>query len=150
MVADIKIKANTINVSNYIKKLQRTVPRDIKKALNKVSAYAADQIETKTQKGKKPDGGTFARYSEQYKQSDQFRKKTNKFVDLAFHGHMFNSLTWRVRGTTGTLFFGRKSEQIKAYIHDTGVGKMPTRPFFAIGKNDENKIRNMFLKEIRL
>jgi hypothetical protein len=55
-----------------------------------------------------------------------------------------------VRGTTGTLFFGRKSEQIKAYIHDTGVGKMPTRPFFAIGKNDENKIRNMFLKEIRL
>jgi len=27
---------------------------------------------------------------------------------------------------------------------------MPPRPFFAIGKNDENKIRNMFLKEIRL
>ncbi len=63
---------------------------------------------------------------------------------------MLGSLTWRVRGTTGTLFFGRKSEQIKAYIHDTGVGKMPQRPFFAIGKNDENKIRNMFLKEIRL
>ena len=150
MVADIKIKANTINVSNYIKKLQRTIPRDIKKALNNVSAYAADQIHTKTSKGQKPDGGTFARYSEQYKQSDQFRKKTNKFVDLTFHGHMLGSLTWKVRGTTGTLFFGRKEEQIKAYIHDTGVGKMPTRPFFAIGKNDENKIRNMFLKEIRL
>ena len=81
MVADVKIKANTIDVSNYIKKLQCTVPRDNKEALNKVSAYASDQIQKKTQKGQKPDGGTFARYSEQYKQSDQFRKKTNKFVD---------------------------------------------------------------------
>ena len=38
MVADVKIKANTIDVSNYIKKLQRTIPKDITKALNKVSA----------------------------------------------------------------------------------------------------------------
>ena len=52
MVADIKITANTINVSNYIKKLQRTVPRDIKKALNKVSAYAADQVQKRHKKDK--------------------------------------------------------------------------------------------------
>ena len=143
MVADIKIKANTINVSNYIKKLQRTIPRDIKKALNNVSA---DQIQTKTQKGQKPDGGTFARYSEQYKQSEQFTKKTNKFVDLTFQGHMFNSLAWVNRGYKNILFFRRKTEQIKAYIHDTGVGKMPTRPFFAIGKKDENKIKDIFAK----
>ena len=150
MVADVKIKANTIDVSNYIKKLQRTIPKDITKALNKVSAYAADQIQTKTQKGQTPDGGTFKQYSEAYKRSEQFKKKKNKFVDLTFHGHMFNSLTWKVRRTTSTLFFRRKSEQIKAYVHDEGVGQMPRRPFFAIGKKDENKIRDMFLRNIKL
>jgi len=150
MVADVKIKANTIDVSNYIKKLQRTIPKDITKALNKVSAYAADQIQTKTQKGQTPDGGTFKQYSEEYKQSDEFKKKKNKFVDLTLHGHMFNSLTWKVKRTTSTLFFRRKSEQIKAWVHDEGVGKMPRRPLFAIGRRDEDKIRSIFLRNIKL
>ena len=150
MVADVKIKANTINVSNYIKKLQRTIPRDITKALNEVSAYAVDQIKQKTAKGQTPDGGTFKEYSEAYKRSKQYQKKKNKFVDLYFRGHMINSLTWKTRRTTSTLFFRSKEQQIKAYIHDQGVGQMPRRPFFAIGRRDEDKIRDMFLRNIRL
>ena len=146
MVADIKIKFNTIDATNYLKKISKNTPRAIKESLNRVSAYAVDQITEKTQKGQKPDGGTFARYSEMYKQSKQFKKKENKFVDLKFHGHMLNSLAWANRGYKNILFFRRKTEQIKAYIHDTGVGKMPTRPFFAIGKKDENKIKDIFAR----
>ena len=48
MVADIKIKANTIEVVNYLKKLQKTIPKDITRALNVVSAYGVKQIEEKT------------------------------------------------------------------------------------------------------
>ena len=52
--------------------------------------------------------------------------------------------------TRGTLFFRRQTEDIKAFKHDTGVGKLPVRPFFAIGRRDEDKIRDIFFRSIKL
>jgi hypothetical protein len=150
MVADVKIKANTIQVVNYIKKLQRNIPKDIIKGLARAASYAEDDIDQRTRnKGLDFTNKKFKKYSEVYKQSDIFKKKQNKFVDLTLHGHMFNSLTWNIKGKTATLFFRRKTEQIKAWIHDTGIGKMPPRRFFSISKQQENTIRDIFYKSIR-
>jgi phage gpG-like protein len=150
MVADIKIKANTIEVVNYLKKLQKTIPRDITKALNVVSAYGVKQIEEKTRRNEMPDGGRFKDYSQQYKNSKAYASKENKSVDLYLSGKMFSSLTWKVSGSKGSLFFRRQTENIKAFKHDQGIGKLPKRPFFAIGKQDENKIRDLFFKHIKV
>ena len=150
MVADIKIKANTIEVVNYIKKLERSIPKDITRALNVVSAYGVDQKEKKTRRNEMPDGGRFKDYSQQYKNSRAYKRKENKFVDLTLHGDMLGSLTWKVSGSKGSLFFRRQTENEKAFRHDQGIGKLPKRPFFAIGKQDENKIRDLFFKHIKV
>ena len=150
MVADIKIKANTIEVVNYLKKLQKTIPKDITRALNVVSAYGVKQIEEKTRRNEMPDGGRFKDYSQQYKNSKAYASKENKSVDLYLSGKMFSSLTWKVSGSKGSLFFRRQTENEKAFRHDQGIGKLPRRPFFAIGKQDENKIRDLFFKHIKV
>jgi len=54
MVADIKIKFNTINATNYLKKISRNTPKAIKQSLARVSAYGVKQITEKTQKGQSP------------------------------------------------------------------------------------------------
>ena len=150
MVADVKIKANTINVSNYIKKLQRTIPRDITKALNKVSAYAVDQIQTKTQKGELPDGGRFKPYAKSTRKSRQEKGRQVSFVDLTDTGQMFRSLTWKAKGKQSTLFFRRQSENRKAAYHDFfGAGKKKVvRPFFSIGRKDEIQIQKRFAQHL--
>jgi phage gpG-like protein len=138
MVADIKVKANTIEVTNYIKSLQRKIPSNIQKGLAQASAFGIQQITDKTQKGQMPDGGRFRPYSKSAKKDRAKRGRQISFVDLTDTGRMFRSLTFKATRNKATLF------------HDTGHGKMPQRPFFAIGRRDEDKIREIFNKAIRL
>ena len=150
MVADIKFKANTIEVSNYIKSLQKKIPVNIKKGLAQASAFGVQQITEKTQKGQMPDGGRFRPYSKRTKKDRAKRGRQISFVDLTDTGRMFRSLTFKVSKSKGTLFFRRQEENKKAFFHDTGHGKMPQRPFFAIGRKDEDKIRKIFFRAIKL
>jgi len=59
-------------------------------------------------------------------------------------------------GFKSTLFFANKEREKIASYHDTfGVGRRKiTRPFFAIGNQEEDKIikefKNFYFKEIRL
>ena len=150
MVAEIKIKANTIEVTKYLKRLQKTIPKDIKTALNKVSAFAVKQVTEKTQKGEKPDGGRFKGYAKSTKKDRTKRGRQIGFVDLTDTGQMFRSLTFKANRNKSTLFFRRQAENRKASYHDFfGAGKKKViRPFFAIGRKDENKIRDIFFKSI--
>ena len=150
MVAEVKIKANTIEVTKYLKRLQKTIPKDIKTALNKVSAFGVKQITEKTQKGEKPDGGRFKGYAKSTKKDRTKRGRQIGFVDLTDTGQMFRSLTFKANRNKSTLFFRRQAENRKASYHDFfGAGKKKVvRPFFAIGRKDENKIRDIFFKSI--
>jgi len=150
MVADIKVKANTIEVSNYIKSLQKKIPSNIQKGLAQASLFGIQQITEKTQKGQMPDGGRFRPYSKRAKKDRAKRGRQISFVDLTDTGRMFRSLTNKVTKNKATLFFRRQEENKKAFFHDRGIGKMPQRPFFAIGRRDEDKIREIFNKAIRL
>jgi len=59
-------------------------------------------------------------------------------------------LTWKRRRHKATIFFRRQAENRKASYHDFfGAGKSKVvRPFFAIGRKDENRIRDIFFKSI--
>jgi len=150
MVADVQIKVNTIQVKNFINKLKKDIPKDIQTALNKVSAYGVKQITEKTQKGQKPDGGRFRGYAPSTKKDRLKRGRQVGFVDLTDTGQMFRSLTWKRRRHKATIFFRRQAENRKASYHDFfGAGKNKVvRPFFAIGRKDENRIRDIFFKSI--
>ena len=150
MVADIKIKANTIEIDNYLKNIQRKFPRAIKESLARVSAFGVKQITEKTQKGQKPDGGTFRPYAQSTKRDRQERGRQISFVDLTDTGRMFRSLTFKTRSFSSSLFFRRSEENRKAAFHDfygAGKGKV-VRRFFAIGRKDEEKIRQLFFKHL--
>ena len=76
-----------------------------------------------------------------------FQKKRNRGrVDLTLSGQMFRSLDFRQRGFKNTLLFANKDMEKRAFKHDTGVGKLPVRPFFSIGRKEEGKIRAEFNK----
>ena len=150
MVADVKIKANTIDVSNYLKRIAMQMPSNIQKGLAQASAFGVQQVTEKTQKGQMPDCGRFRPYSKRTRKERAERGRQISFVDLTDSGRMFRSLTFKATRNKASLFFRRQEENKKAFFHDTGHGKMPQRPFFAIGRKDEDKIRSIFFRAIKL
>lgn len=150
MVADVKIKANTIEVVNFLKSIERKLPKAITESLNRVSALGVKQITEKTQKGEKPDGGRFKGYAESTKKDRTKRGRQIGFVDLTDTGQMFRSLTFKSVQNKSSLFFRRQSENKKASYHDFfGAGKNKVvRPFFSIGRKDEIQIQKRFAQHL--
>tara|TARA_R100000149_G_C5730428_1_gene49475 strand:- start:18 stop:488 length:471 start_codon:yes stop_codon:yes gene_type:complete len=148
MVADVKVKFNTIEVNNFIKRITKKQRKSITTALNNVSNMAVFMITKRTQSGKLPDGGKMKAYAKSTKKDRNKRGRQTGFVDLTDSGKMFRSLDFRQIGYKNTLFFANKEREKIASFHDTfGVGKKKVRrPFFAIGKKEEDKIKEEFSK----
>ena len=72
MVADVKVKFNTIEVNNFIKQITKKQRKSITTALNNVSNMAVFMITKRTQSGKLPDGGKMKAYAKSTKKD---RKK---------------------------------------------------------------------------
>ena len=148
MVADVKVKFNTIEVNNFIKRITRKQRKSITTALNNVSNMAVLMITKRTQSGKLPDGGKMIAYAKSTKKSRSKRGRQTGFVDLTDSGKMFRSLDYRKKGFKNTLLFTNMERAKIASFHDSfGVGKKRVkRPFFAIGRNEEDKIVDEFTK----
>ena len=145
---EIKTNINTLEITNFLKKLTRKQKSVIDKGLKRVSNMAILMITKRTQAGKLPDGGNMRAYAKGTVRSRKKRGRQTGFVDLTDTGKMFRSLDFRTGGLKSTLFFANKEREKIASYHDTfGVGrKKITRPFFAIGKKEEDKIQAEFLK----
>ena len=148
MVADVKVNINTIEVKNFLKKFDRTQRRVIQKGLNRVSNMAIEMITKRTQRGQLPDGGKMLPYAKSTKKSRTKKGRQTGFVDLTDSGIMFRSLDYRKRGFKNTLLFTNAERAKVASFHDSfGVGKRKVkRPFFAIGRSEEDKIVDEFAK----
>tara|TARA_R100000278_G_scaffold4772_2_gene7839 strand:+ start:1342 stop:1806 length:465 start_codon:yes stop_codon:yes gene_type:complete len=142
----VQIKANTLEVKNFLKSISRRQSSAIKKALNRVSNMAILMITKRTQSGRLPDGGTFIPYTKKTKELRQKKGRQTGHVDLTDTGKMFRSLDFRQRGFKNTLLFANKEREKIAFRHDVlGVGKRKTkRPFFSIGNKEEDKIKKEF------
>ncbi len=145
---EIKTDINTLEVTNFLKKLTRKQKSVIDKGLKRVSNMAILMLTKRTQAGKLPDGGKMRSYAKGTVRSRKKRGRQTGFVDLTDTGKMFRSLDFRTGGLKSTLFFANKEREKIASYHDTfGVGrKKITRPFFAIGKKEEDKIQAEFSK----
>ena len=150
MVADIKITANTVDIVKFLERTKQKIPNQIQMALAKASQFGIMRITDKTQKGVLPDGGRLRPYKKSTRKSRTKRKRQVGHVDLTDTGRMFRSLTSKISKSKGSLFFRRQEENKKAFFHDTGTRFMDSRPFFAIGRQDEDKIRDIFFKAIKL
>jgi hypothetical protein len=105
-------------------------------------------ITKRTQSGRLPDGGRMLPYAKSTKANRKKRGRQVSFVDLTDSGKMFRSLDFRTKAFKSTLFFANKEREKIASFHDSfGVGKKKVkRPFFAIGRKEENKIQEEFSK----
>lgn len=152
----VSAKVNTIEVEKLLKKITGKQKATIDKSLKRVSNMAIQMITTRTQNGKLPDGGNMRPYAKSTVRGRKKRGRQTGFVDLTDTGKMFRSLDFRTGGMKSTLFFANKEREKIASYHDTfGVGRRKIkRPFFAIGNNEEIKIKNEFskfyFKEMRL
>ena len=156
MSVDVKVDVNTIEITNLLKKISRKQKAVITKSLNRVSNMAILMITKRTQAGKLPDGGNMRSYAPSTVRSRKKRGRQTGFVDLTDTGKMFRSLDFKTGGLKSTLFFANKEREKIASYHDSfGVGKRKTtRPFFAIGNKEEDKIikefQNFYFKEMKL
>jgi hypothetical protein len=153
---EITAKVNAIEVLNEFKRISGKQKSLIQKALKRVSNMAVFMITKRTQSGKLPDGGNMRPYAKSTVKGRKKRGRQTGFVDLTDTGKMFRSLDFRTTGFKSTLFFANKEREKIASYHDTfGVGRRKiTRPFFAIGDREEQKIKNEFnrfyFKELKL
>ena len=150
MVADIKITANTVDISKFLERTKQKIPNQIQMGLARASQYGIMRITDKTQKGQLPDGGRLRPYKKSTKKSRLRKGRQVGHVDLTDSGRMFRSLTSKITKSKGTLFFRRQEENKKAFFHETGTRFMQPRPFFAIGRKDHEKIRDIFFKAIKI
>ena len=153
---EVSAKINTIEVTNLLKNITRKQKAVISKGLKRVSNMATLMITKRTQSGKLPDGGYMRPYASSTVRGRKKRGRQTGFVDLTDTGKMFRSLDFRTSGYKSTLFFSNMERAKIASYHDTfGVGKRKiTRPFFAIGRSEEDKIQaeftRFYFKEMRL
>lgn len=145
---EAKIDVNTIEVTNFLKSITRKQKAVINKGLKRVSNMAVLMITKRTQSGKLPDGGNMRPYASSTVRGRKKRGRQTGFVDLTDTGKMFRSLDFRTGNLKSTLFFANKEREKIASYHDTfGVGRRKiTRPFFAIGDKEEDKLRAEFAK----
>ena len=153
---EVTAKVNAIEVLNEIKRITKKKKSAIQKTLKRVSNMAVFMITKRTQSGKLPNGGKMRSYAKGTVRSRKKRGRQTGFVDLTDTGKMFRSLDFRTGGFKSTLFFSNMERAKIASYHDTfGVGrKRIKRPFFAIGRSEESKIKaefsKFYFKELRL
>lgn len=148
MVAKIRVKDNSVQLSKELKNIQRKFPSAIKKALANVSAFQIVNIRNRTQrKGVDVNGSPFKPYSKAYRRR---LVKQSGVVDLTDTGQMFSSLTSKITPSKGTLFFRQAQANKKAFYHDiAGAGKgRVVRPFFGINDREADKIGQLFVDKI--
>lgn len=145
---ELKIKANTLQATNFLKSISTKKKSATRKALNRVSNMAVLMITKRTQSGKLPDGGKFEPYAKSTKKNRKKRGRQVGFVDLTDTGKMFRSLDFKQVAFKNTLFFANKEREKIASYHDSfGVGKRKTkRPFFSVGNKEEKKLQDEFAK----
>ena len=145
---EAKISVNNIEVVNFLKEITRKQKSVIDKGLKRVSNMAVLMITKRTQAGKLPDGGNMRPYASSTVKSRNKRGRQTGFVDLTDSGKMFRSLDFRTGGMKSTLFFSNMERAKIASYHDSfGAGKKKvTRPFFAIGNKEEEKLQGEFAK----
>ena len=143
---EVTANINTVEVTKFLKKLTAKQKSVIDKGLKRVSNMAVLMITKRTQQGKLPDGGNMRSYAPSTVRSRKKRGRQTGSVDLTDTGKMFRSLDFKTIGLKSTLFFSNMERAKIASYHDTfGVGKRKvTRPFFAIGNQEEIKIKNDF------
>ena len=121
-----------------------------KELMGEIGIFLAHSILDRTSKGEDVEGKPFEPYSPKYK---LFREKSGRrsdIVNLFFHGSMLSSLTHEAFRDRVELFFMNTSGKgSKVSNPEKAFFLNKDREFFAVSREEEEKIREMIQNYIR-
>ncbi len=120
------ITIDTSELAEFLKSLGGRLEKgfDSRKALLESGRLIASLIKTRTKSGKDVDGKPFAPY-----------KSRGGKVDLDASGEMLGAIEVRlVSDTEAAVGIFDPVQARKAIVHQMGLGKMPARRFFGLGR----------------
>ena len=86
---ELRVKANTLQATKFLKGISRKQVSATQKSLNRVSNMAVLMITKRTQSGKLPDNQRMEPYTKATKKARKDRGRQTGFVDLTDTGKMF-------------------------------------------------------------
>lgn len=102
---------------------------------------AMRMIKKRTISGKDRHGRRFRPYAQATVQDRKERGRQTAHVDLVDKGHMLAAMIVRRRGkNSAEITFANAQEMEKALGHQKGVGRLPKREFFGLGKEERKAI----------
>ena len=137
------ITIDTSELTEFLKSLGARLEKgfDSRKALLESGRLIASLIKTRTKSGKDVDGKPFAPY-----------KNKGGRVDLDASGEMLGAIEVRlVSDTEAVVGIFDTVQARKAAIHQMGLGKMPARRFFGLGRDAAGvtaEIEAIFAREL--
>ena len=156
---DLKIHlVGGVQIKKALDDLQRNIKKKEEVALNKAAQFITVAIKDRTARGigvnKQGRRKEFQRYSDAYLKflvSKRNKENASSRVNLLFSGLMLANLQPKKTGTfSRRIFFPNRRENLKARFHDeigAGKGKVK-RPFMNVSKEEEERMRKIFKKEI--
>ena len=156
---DLKIDlVGGVQIKKALDDLQRNIKKKEEVALNKAAQFITVAIKDRTAKGigvnKQGRRKEFKPYSDAYLKflvSKRNKENASSRVNLLFSGLMLANLQPKKVSTfIRRVHFPNKRENLKARFHDeigAGKGKVK-RPFMNVSKEEEERMRKIFNKEI--
>jgi hypothetical protein len=158
----ITVQDNSLQVAQNFERQVREQPNIVKTALGRTAEFLMFLIKQRTSRGTSADGTPFKQYSTKpfffnitprggkptyktfdggYKAYRSFMGRQNSKPDLNFFGNMLSNITQKSTPSQAVIYFASKTENTKA------LGNQVKRKFFAIGKDEQQPIMNVFIKE---
>lgn len=122
--------------------LIKSIDAKTKKAIARAVSGFTKSLKERTQNGTGLKGG-FKSYSAEYKKYKISKQKDPFKVNLRDSGSMMLSLTSRISGNAGYVYFNGGENNKKAYFNNQ------TRPFFGVVKKEQKEIDEIFTRYLK-
>ena len=137
----MKISAEVVQKAD-LSGLMKSIDANTRKAIARATSGFTTSLKKRTQGGTGLKGG-FKSYSSEYKKYKISKGKDPFKVNLRDTGSMMLSLTSRISGNAGYVYFNGGENNKKAYFNNQ------IRPFFGVTKKEQKEIDEIFTRYLK-
>jgi hypothetical protein len=118
----------------------------------KLTQALIDKMKDRIAEGVDRFGEEMAPYSEVYKESfDYIAARKDGTVNMRLTGDMLGNIDiLESKGDKVTIGFRGSKENLKAYDHMMGTGKLPVRQFFGVSESEVDAVKQEYEQELKI
>lgn len=137
----MKISAEVVQKAD-LSGLMKSIDANTRKAIARATSEFTTSLKKRTQDGTGLKG-RFKRYSAEYRKYKISKEKDPFKVNLRDTNSMMLSLTSRISGNAGYVYFNGGENNKKAYFNNQ------IRPFFGVTKKEQKEIDEIFTRYLK-